>query len=131
MKLFYMTMGRKLDWLFFFWWHPGRAPIPWHIRNFPDLVHKDCQKNTCKSSGVIAFSWRPIWEQISFCLNIHFIKPQGDQIKQIATTSDHSLYAATTTNTRRSKTDVNHGLYISASRSVRHFWTALCNLMIY
>lgn len=68
-----MTMGRKLDWLlFFFWWHPGWAPVPWHTRDLPDLVHKACQKNTCKYSGVIASSWRPIWEQISFYLNIHF-----------------------------------------------------------
>lgn len=115
-KLFHTTMGRKLDWL---------GPVPWHIRDLPDLVHRVCQKNTCKYSGVIASSWQPIWEQISFYLNIHTFL---SSLKVIRSNNlppppviTLSLFSPTTTNTRRSKTDVNHGLYISPSRSVRHF----------
>jgi hypothetical protein len=44
-----------------------------------------------------------------------FIKPQGDQIKQLPPpVTTNSLYSPTT-NTR-SKTDVNHGLYISPTQ---------------
>ncbi len=65
-------MGRKLDWLFFFCCDTQAGPpVPWHISDFPDLVHMACQKKHMQIFRCHCFLMATNLGAISFYLNIH------------------------------------------------------------